>query len=286
MNTTPANHVSPPKSLYYGDGLPAGPTDGWPGALIVIEGTDGTGRTTQIASLREWLGVQGYATVETGWSRSKLLGETISDAKKGHTLTRLTYTLMYATDFADRLEYEILPALRSGWIVLADRYIFTAIARSVVRGVHPQWLRNLFGFAPRPDLSFYLKTSVEDLIPRVLRAGKMNYWESGMDLNLGEDLYESFRIYQGKLIHELDQMAEEFEFISMDANVPPDVLQSQLRQKIGEFLQKKYNRAVDEELSRTVELPQASTLAAEAKKRAVQRRQLLSQQLSSVKRNG
>src|SRR5437868_12924939 len=121
------------------------------GKLIVVEGTDGTGRSTQAAMLKEWLEVQGYGVLETGWTRSKLVGQAITDAKEGHSLNRLTYCLMYATDLADRMEYQIIPALRSGFIVLADRYVYTALARGIARGADYQWLRDLYGFAIQPD---------------------------------------------------------------------------------------------------------------------------------------
>ena len=165
---------------YIAHQMPYLPTEGRSGKLIVIEGTDGSGRSTQMSMLKQWLEVQGFAVLETGWTRSKLVGQAITDAKQGHSLDRLTYCLMYATDLADRLEYQIIPALRSGFIVLADRYIYTAIARGIARDAPRQWLHDLYGFAIQPDLVFYLKIGVQDLVPRVLASGKMNYWESGM----------------------------------------------------------------------------------------------------------
>ena len=155
---------------------------------------------------------------------------------KGHTLNRLTYTLMYATDFADRLEYQIIPALRNGFIVLADRYIYTAMARAIVRGVDRRWVRELFGFAAVPDLVVHLRLSVPELIPRVLAAGKMNYWESGMDLNLGEDLYDSFKKYQSMIIDELKLMANEYDFVTLDGTLSPDEIHSTLRQRVSKLL--------------------------------------------------
>src|SRR4249919_1265008 len=169
---------------YYGQGIPYLPLDAYPGKLIAIEGTDGVGRTTQIQRLREWLEVQGYGVVETGWTRSMLMQPTIELAKASNTLNKLTFVLLYATDFADRLEKEIVPALKSGFIVLSDRYIFTALARAGVRGVERQWLRNLYGFAIVPHLTFYLKVDVDTLIGRVLALRGMDFWESGMDMKL------------------------------------------------------------------------------------------------------
>src|SRR6476646_1115650 len=181
---------------YYGHGIPYLPIDNYPGKLIAIEGTDGVGRSTQIALLREWLEVQGYGVVETGWTRSQLMQPTIDLAKASNTLNKLTFVLLYATDFADRLEKEIIPALKAGFIVLSDRYIYTAMARAGVRGVDRRWIRNLSGFAIAPHLVVYLKIDEKTLIQRVLQSRGMDYWESGMDLKLGDDIYESFRAYQ------------------------------------------------------------------------------------------
>jgi dTMP kinase len=216
--------------------MPYLPAEGCTGKLIVIEGTDGSGRSTQAFMLKEWLEVQGYAVLDTGWTRSKLIGQAITDAKAGHSLHRLTYCLMYATDLADRMEFQIIPALRSGFIVLADRYIYTMIARGIARGADKFWLRDLFGFAVAPDLVFYLKLGVRDLVPRVLNAGKMNYWEAGMDMNYGDDLFDSFVAYQSELIEQFDTMAEEEHFHSIDARQDAQSIQRQLRRAVGEYL--------------------------------------------------
>src|SRR3569832_1992455 len=166
---------------YYGNGIPYLPLSSYPGKLIAVEGTDGVGRSTQIHLLREWLEVQGYGVIETGWTRSELMQPTIGLAKASNTLNKLTFVLLYATDFADRLEKEIIPALKAGFIVLSDRYIFTALARAGVRGVDRQWLRTLYGFAIAPHLTFYLNVDVKTLSRRVLESRGMDYWESGMD---------------------------------------------------------------------------------------------------------
>ncbi len=221
---------------YYGDGLPYLPIDGYPGKLIAIEGTDGVGRTTQIDRLREWLEVQGYGVVETGWTRSELMQPTIELAKSSNTLNKLTFVLLYATDFADRLEKEIIPALKAGFIVLADRYIFSALARAGVRGVDRAWLRSLYGFGIAPHLVFYLKVDVDTLIRRVLQSGGMDFWESGMDLKHGDDIYDSFRAYQSKLLREYTSMAEEFHFRVLDARRDVDTIQDELRRQVQEFL--------------------------------------------------
>ena len=162
---------------YYGQGIPYLPLNAYPGKLIAVEGTDGVGRSTQIQLLREWLEVKGYGVVETGWTRSELMQPTIELAKSSNTLNKLTFVLLYATDFADRLEKEIIPALKAGFVVLSDRYIFTALARAGVRGVDRQWLRNLYGFAIAPHMVFYLNIDVKTLIGRVLESRGMDYWE-------------------------------------------------------------------------------------------------------------
>src|SRR5438045_7230795 len=222
---------------YYGRGIPYLPIDGYPGKLIAIEGTDGVGRSTQIQLLREWLEVKGYGVVETGWTRSPLMQPTIEVAKSSNTLNKLTFVLLYATDFADRLEKEIIPALKAGFVVLSDRYIFTALARAGVRGVDRQWLRNLDGFALAPHLVFYLKVDVETLIGRVLESRRMATWEAGMDLKTGDDIYDSFRSYQSKLLKEYASMADEFTFRVVDARRSIDRIQDELRRQVEAFLE-------------------------------------------------
>src|SRR4026209_702133 len=221
---------------YYGYGIPYLPIDGYPGKIIAIEGTDGVGRSTQIRLLREWLEVQGYGVIETGWTRSELIQPTIELAKASNTLNKLTFMLLYATDFADRLEKEIIPALKAGFIVLSDRYIVTALARAGVRGVDRTWMRNLYGFAIAPHLVFYLKIDEKTLIRRVLQSRGMDFWESGMDMKLGDDIYESFRAYQRSLLKEYTSMADEFGFRVLDAKRKVEVIQDELRRQIGAFL--------------------------------------------------
>src|SRR5207245_554648 len=175
---------------YYGRSIPYLPIDGYPGKLFVVEGTDGVGRSTQIQLLREWLEVKGYGVVETGWTRSPLMQPTIELAKSSNTLNKLTFVLLYATDFADRLEKEIIPALKAGFVVLSDRYIFTALARAGVRGIDRPWLRSLYGFGIAPHMVFYLKVDVETLNARVLEARGRDCWESGAELKQGEHDYD------------------------------------------------------------------------------------------------
>ena len=222
---------------YYGRSIPYLPINDYPGKLIAVEGTDGVGRSTQIQLLREWLEVRGYGVVETGWTRSPLMQPTIELAKSSNTLNKLTFVLLYATDFADRLEKEIIPALKAGFIVLSDRYIFTALARAGVRGVDRQWLRNLYGFAIAPHMVFYLNIDVKTLIGRVLESRGMDFWESGMDLKHGDDIYDSFRTYQNKVLKEYASMADEFHFRVVDARRSVDRIQDELRRNVSAFLE-------------------------------------------------
>jgi dTMP kinase len=224
------------RKSWYGHGLPYLTEKRLPGHLIAIEGTDGVGRSTQIQLLRPWLEVEGYAVSNTGWARSPLLHETIGQAKAGHQLTVSTFSLFYAADFADRLEHEILPALQAGFIVIADRYMYTAFARNTAMGADPAWTRDLFGMALLPDLVLHLDIDVETLIPRVVQNKGMNYWESGMHLALGTDLFDSFVRYQGRLIEEYRRLASEFGFITVDARRSIDEVQDDLRRHILDYL--------------------------------------------------
>lgn len=220
----------------YGVVLPEMKLENLPGRLIVIEGTDGVGRSTQIQLLKPWLEQQGRAVVDTGMTRSKLAGKGIKQAKQGHTLGRVTLNLFYATDFADRLENEIVPALRAGFVVLTDRYIYSLIARAVIRGIDPAWVRNLYRFALIPDAVFYLRIGVDDLIPRVVFSTGFDYWESGMDLNPSEDMYESFRKYQTALLAEFENLVEEYQFKVIDATQDIPLVFEDLREGISDVL--------------------------------------------------
>jgi dTMP kinase len=203
---------------FYGEAL-AGftRTKPLPGRLIVLEGTDGVGRSTQIALLREWVESKGYAVQSTGLKRSAVAGSGIKDAMRGHTLGILTANLFYATDMVDRLEKVILPALRAGFVVLTDRYIYSIVARALVRGVDPTWIRNVFGFALVPDAVFYLHADMPHLIPRVLNARGFDYWESGMDFLPNRDYYEAFVEYQSRLLAQFEALVEEYDFHRIDA---------------------------------------------------------------------
>src|SRR2546430_14711165 len=207
-----------------------------PGRLIVLEGTDGVGRSTQLHLLRPWLESSGYAVVDTEMTRSVLVGAGLKQAKAGHTLGPITLTLFYPTDFVDRFESQILPALRAGFIVLTDRYIYSLMARALVRGADPRWIRSIYGLALKPDAIFYLKIGLDDLIPRVLQRGGFDFWESGMDMRLGDDLYESFVNYQVRLLAQFDAMVDEYHFRVLDANQSAALLLEQLKQCIVPLL--------------------------------------------------
>jgi dTMP kinase len=227
------------RSRFFGHGLPYRKPAHLKGSLIVIEGTDHVGRSTQVEQLKPWLEVEGYGVVSTRWTRSALLYQTIAEAKAGNRLNATTFALLYAADFADRLENEIIPALRAGLIVLADRYMYTAWARNKMMGADPAWSRSLFGFALVPDLVLYLKVDLAALIPRALEGKGMDYWESGMHLAYGADLFESFCNYQRRLIREFNALGREFNFTTIDARKSPEYIQDKLRQHIGSFLRQR-----------------------------------------------
>ncbi|MBK6911573.1 MAG: thymidylate kinase [bacterium] len=210
---------------FHGNGQPYLKPGELAGKLIVVEGTDGVGRSSQIADIKQWLEINGHAVVTTGLTRSALVGKTIDQAKAGHTLNTHTYCLLYVADFADCLEHEIIPALRAGFVVIADRYIYTLMARAIVRGADPQWIKSVLGFALQPDAVFYLKISLENLIPRVINSDRiyehywledsaegLDYWEAGMDLRLGEDFYDSFLEYQRRKMVLFESMARDYNF--------------------------------------------------------------------------
>jgi dTMP kinase len=206
------------------------------GKLIVIEGTDGAGRTTQINLLRPWLEELGHAVLDTGMTRSPLAGDGIRRAKEGNNLGRVTQSLFYATDFVDRLENEIVPALRAGFVVLTDRYIYSLMARAIVRGVNPVWLRSLYSTALKPDAVFYLRLGIDRLIPRVIFSRGFDYWESGMDLYPGRDMYESFCNYQKALLAEFDRLSAEYSFEIIDASPDAEDVFSLLKTRILDVL--------------------------------------------------
>ncbi len=219
---------------FYNEPLPGVETGELQGKLVVIEGPDAVGRSTQISLLRQWLEQEGHAVIDSGMARSALAGKGIKMAKTGNTLGPITMTLFYTTDFADRLENEIIPALRAGFVVLIDRYIFSIMARAVARGEDRRWIEKVAGFALVPHAVYYLRTEVDNLVSRVvLGRGAFDYWESGMDLRFGPDMYESFCRYQTRLIKALDSMVKPYEFTVIDAGQPVERIFRELQGRIS-----------------------------------------------------
>src|SRR5215510_2085867 len=207
------------------------------GSLIVIEGMDGSGRSTQIALLQEWLESEGFSVQTTGLRRSNLVGRDIDQLLAKNAVTRLTLALMYSTDFFDQIEHRIVPALKSGAVVLADRYVFTLIARGVVRGINRDYLSGLYAMALRPHLTFWLNVRPETAFGREFKkAQAISYWEAGRDMSLSHDLYWSFIRYQTMIKREFEAQAKKHNFIELDgeANVP--TVNKLLRQRIAEHL--------------------------------------------------
>jgi dTMP kinase len=222
---------------FLGHGIPLVKIDDLAGKLIVIEGADGSGRSTQIARLVEWLETSGHATVPVGLKRSTLVSSELEKAQEGNILSRTTLSLFYATDFADQLENIILPALKAGFIVLADRYIYTLMARDMVRGMDEAWLKNLYGIALEPDAVFYLSLEPEELVQRNLsKSATLDYWESGMDLGLSRDMFDSFVKYQAAMQAVFRRLQKTYDFTIVDANRSVDSVTKQLRKEIRALL--------------------------------------------------
>jgi dTMP kinase len=208
-----------------------------PGKLIIVEGIDGSGKSTQISLLSHWLRSLGYAVAFSEWNSSPLVRTTTRRGKKKEMFTPTTFSLIHATDFADRLESYILPLVKAGAIVCADRYAYTAFARDVARGVSRRWVRNLYRFALRPDLAFYFRTPLDVAIQRILGGrNAIKYYEAGMDLGLSRDVEESFRLFQGRILDEYEAMAEEMGFRIIDATLSIEEQQRQMRQVVTDVL--------------------------------------------------
>lgn len=224
--------------LYYGDGIRYLQNDTHlTGKLIVIEGPDASGRTSQISVIQPRLEADGHAVVTTGLRRSELIGEGILEAKRNFVLGRRTLSLFYAADFADQLENKIIPALRAGYIVLADRYIFTLMARDAVRRISRTWSHALYGFALKPDLVFYLDVDPNELIHRVFQKNlSLDYYESGADVGLSEDMFESFIMYQNMLAKEFQRMQKRYGLIPINGNRTIEEINADLLKRIGDFL--------------------------------------------------
>ena len=221
---------------FYGAGFPYRNFQKLPGKLIVVEGTDGVGRSTQIKGLRHWLVAEGYAVSDTGLTRSVLTSNGLEEAKSGHTLGPITMSLFYAADFADRLENLIIPALSAGFIVLSDRYFYSVIARNAMRGLDKEWTRQLYGMALRPDLILYLKADVSTLVSRLVHGRGLNYWESGMDMHLADNMYDSFVKYQTLVMKEFDELAVEYNFVTINADQRVDKIIEDLKVPITQLL--------------------------------------------------
>ncbi|NLF83548.1 MAG: dTMP kinase [Candidatus Gastranaerophilales bacterium] len=210
-----------------------------PGTLIVVEGVDGSGKSTQLALLREWLVSTVHDVIFTEWNSSRIISETTKRAKKKNMLTPRTFSLLHAVDFADRLEQIIVPALKAGFIVLADRYAFTAFARDVARGVDPDWVRNMYGFAVKPDLALYFQVPVEISLSRICTNRAPKFYEAGMDLGLSTDPYESYKIFQSRVIKEYDKMVDRYGLIKIDGTDTVHNQQLTLRKIVKEVLAQK-----------------------------------------------
>lgn len=210
----------------------------YPGKLIIVEGIDGSGKSTQLLLLHKWLESKGHKVFFTEWNSSNLVKNTTKKGKKNKSLTPTTFSLLHATDFASRLYHEILPPLKAGMIVLADRYMYTAFARDVVRGVSSEWVRKLYSFAIQPDMAFYFKVPIEVAISRLLGGtrGQFKYYEAGMDMNLSQDLTESFRIFQSRILAQYDKIVEEYGLITMDATKDISEQQDIMRRLVGDKL--------------------------------------------------
>src|SRR5213082_2389818 len=220
MRPAARNNIVVPRPTdrsFYGHGIPGMDLASLAGKLVVVEGADGSGRSTQIAKLVEWLEGCGHATVQVGLKRSTLVSEELERAQEGNILSRTTLSLFYATDFADQLENIILPALKAGFIVLADRYIYTLMARDMVRGMDEAWLKNLYGIALEPDAVFYLNVPPAELVQRSFaKNAALDYWESGMDLGLSRDMFDSFMKYQTAMQQTFRAMQQTYGFTIVD----------------------------------------------------------------------
>ncbi len=209
----------------------------YPGRLFIVEGVDGSGKSTQIALLRQWLISEGYAVFFSEWNSSPLVKQTTSKGKKKQLLSPTTFSLIHATDFADRTEHDIIPPLKAGAIVLADRYIYTAFARDVARKVDRQWVRELYQFAVKPTVAFYYRVPLEVSLGRILTGrNELKYYEAGLDLGLSNDPHESFKLFQQRIVNEYEAMVSEFELTVMDATLPIPEQQRRMRKIIRPYL--------------------------------------------------
>ena len=214
------------------------PTDGLPGRLIIVEGIDGSGKSTQLDLLRKWLVNQGYLVIFSEWNSSPIVKGTTRRGKKLQLLSPMSFSLIHAADFASRTYSQIMPALQAGAIVLADRYVYTAFARDVARGVHPDWVREVYGFAPRPDLTFYFRVPIEVSLQRLLTGRtKLKYHEAGMDVGLATDPVDSYRLFQSRVLDNYDKVTAEFGLRVIDAAADIPSQQKTVRREVERMLQ-------------------------------------------------
>ena len=210
--------------------------NGYEGLLIVIEGTDGSGKSTQLELLKKSIQDKSYGVMVSEWKTSRLIANVIDDAKDRNLLNATTYSLLYAADFADRLENQIIPALKSGFIVLLDRYFYTALARDVVRGQNIEWVKNLYEYAPEPDLVFYLDMPVDVLLKRIIGTTGLDFYESGRDVGFSTDFYKSFEIYQNKCLEQYNKMKDIYNFISIDGTKSIQDLHKIMKDEVQKLL--------------------------------------------------
>jgi len=243
LKTIASRRVLVPKpspKRFYGHGIPGVQPERLSGKLVVIEGADGSGRSTQIARMVQWLEGCGHATVQVGLKRSTLVSEELEQAKQGNILSHLTMSLFYATDFADQLENIILPALKAGFIVLADRYIYTLMVRDLVRGLDEGWLKNLYGISVVPDAVFYLNVSPELLVQRNFqKIQALDYWESGMDIGLSRDMFDSFLKYQALVETEFRRLQATYGFTIVNGERSIEEISAELQERVEKLLEGK-----------------------------------------------
>lgn len=210
---------------------------GFDGLLIVVEGTDGAGKSTHVNMLAQYIKDKCYGCTVSEWKTSRLISGVINEAKERNMLNTTTFSLLYAADYTDRLENEIIPALKAGFVVLMDRYIYTAYVRDSVRGHDINWVKNLYSFAPKPDLVFYLDVPVEILIKRLIaKNGALDYFESGRDIGLSTDIYNSFEIYQKRCLDEYKKLIKEYGFVKIDGTQDISEIHNQMKRKVDELL--------------------------------------------------
>ncbi|MSO18847.1 MAG: thymidylate kinase [Acidobacteria bacterium] len=210
----------------------------YPGKLFIVEGIDGSGKSTQLSLLHQWLRAEGYGVVHSEWNSSPLVSRTTRRGKRKHLLTPATFSLIHATDFADRNERNIFALLKTGAVVLCDRYIYTAFARDGVRGMDARWLRELYSFAVKPTVAFYFRVPLQVAMDRILAARSgIKYYEAGMDMDLSPDVEESFRLFQGRILEQYEKMIPEFDLQVIDATLPIEVQQEQMRQIVKSKLE-------------------------------------------------